>query len=246
MAKILVIDNNIDLSSHGCADIERCLVEANGRKPLADFSVEVCRGPEQKYDPDWTQYSGVVISGSKTRIAETHDWVIQQMNFIKGLFEAKIPTFGICYGEQIIMRALFGDSFVGRSPIGEFGLIKVISHPEVNASPYFKGLPESYYSFCYHYDHVERLGEGFRLLGHSELCGIHAYDHLTAPMWGVQYHPEKNLQECLQSIKEIQNSDSSVNISNDAATENLYNSAVGDTLFTNFVEQVGIYVGKQG
>lgn len=245
MAKILVIDNNIDLSSHGCADIRRCLQDANSKHSLDGFDVLVRRGPEEEYDFDHSNYDGIVISGSKTRIAESHSWVKRQMEFIRNLYSAKIPTFGICYGEQLIVRALHGDEFVGRSSIGEFGLVEIESDPKSEASPFFRGLPRKYYSFCYHYDQVEKLTSDYVLLGSTPECAIHAYEHKEAPMWGVQYHPEKNLEECIKSIVEIQNSDHSVKISNAAATENLYNPEVGDTLFSNFLEQVGLHLGKQ-
>ncbi len=245
MGKILVIDNNIDLRSHGCADIERCLIEANANHGIRDFESLVRRGPEMEYDFDHNLCAGVVISGSKTRIEETHDWVTAQMNFIKNLYAAKIPTFGLCYGEQLIVRALEGDDYVGRSPIGEFGLVEITALPEANSSRLFKGLPTNYYSFCYHYDHVEKLTIDYRLLSSSDLCEIHAYEHKKAPMWGVQYHPEKNLEECKGSIEEILESDPSAKISNGAAMESLYNQAIGDTLFSNFIEQVGIYLGQK-
>lgn len=245
MGKILVIDNNIDPHSHGCADILRCLEDANKNHSIKDFEPIVRRGPEQEYDFDHNLYSGVVISGSKTRIEESHDWVMAQMDFIKNLFSAKIPTFGLCYGEQLIVRALEGDEFVGRSKIGEFGLVEIEAVPDATASRLFKNLPKKYYSFCHHYDQVEKLSDDYVLLGSSQQCLIHAYEHKKAPMWGVQYHPEKNLEECKKSIDEIQESDSSVQISNDDATDSLYNPLVGDTLFSNFLEQVGIYLGQK-
>ncbi len=127
MKQILVIDNNIDPNSHGCADIVRSLRSAVD--PRENLEVVVRRGPEQKYSSDLQSIAGVVISGSKTRVLENAPWIDAQMNLVRKLRTQKIPTFGICYGEQIMAKAFGDDSHVRTAPTCEFGFVKIACTP---------------------------------------------------------------------------------------------------------------------
>ena len=103
-------------------------------------------------------------------------------------------------------------------------------------SPLLKGLPEKFHSFEYHQDEVRSLPEGFRLTATSQNCPIQAFDLENAPMWGIQFHPERGMEQGKRSIsnairdhKKVMNADRS---------EELFDRRVGETIFRNFMRLV--------
>lgn len=51
---------------------------------------------------------GWLITGSRHGVYEDHPWIDPLMNFIRDLAAAKRPLVGICFGHQIIAKALGG------------------------------------------------------------------------------------------------------------------------------------------
>ena len=234
MKHILVIDNHID-PPHGAPEIARCL--RLGLAPGEEIAIQTKRGPEQKYSTDTRDLMGVVISGSKTRVLENGPWINTQMEFVKTLRREKIPTLGICYGEQLMAKAFGGDTHVRTAPTCEFGFVKVKRTLQGKSSAIFSGLPEEFHSFCYHYDEVQKLPKGFVLTAFSDACEVHALELDDAPMWGVQFHPEKDLAECRQSMAHIQKLDPKVPLLNAKAAESLFDPGVAQAIFKNFVKE---------
>lgn len=231
MRKILVIDNNID-PPHGCADIVRSLREADTQKR---FTLEVRRGPEQHYAKDPSSFAAVVISGSKTSALDTSPWVKAQLNFLQRLQDLAVPTFGICYGQQLMAKAFGGESSVRKAPLSEFGFVELRKTRHGQNSALLKDLPDSFYSFCYHYDEVEKVPPGFANLLSSEACAVHMIGHDERPMWGVQFHPERDVSESQMSLRKITQQDPNVQPLGLGREQELYDPQVARILFTNFL-----------
>lgn len=231
MRKILVIDNNID-PPHGCADIVRSLHEADANK---QFTFEVHRGPEEHYPKDPRSFAAVVISGSKTSALDTSRWVKAQLNFLQRLQDASVPTFGICYGQQLMAKAFGGESYVRKAPVSEFGFVELRKTILGQNSALLRNLPNSFYSFCYHYDEVEKVPPGFANLLSSEACAVHMIGHEERPMWGVQFHPERDVSESRVSLQKITQQDPEVQPLGLGREHELYDPLVARALFTNFL-----------
>lgn len=242
MKRILVIDNHID-PPDGSPELTRNLrqVFAAGE----DIPVKTERGPEVTYSLDTEDLLGVVISGSKTCALDSAPWIDTQMEFVRKLRQARVPTLGICYGEQLMARAFGGVSHVRTAPTCEFGFVRLKRTPEGEGegSAILAGLPREFYSFCYHYDEVQKLPAGFVLTAFSDDCAIHCIEAEDAPMWGVQFHPEKDLGECRKSMAHIQKADPKVPLLNAAEAEKLYDPGVARTIFANFLKAVRKYRG---
>lgn len=231
MKKILIIDNTFD-PPHGCPEIQALVRKA--AEGMGPVEITAVRAPEGKIPTDLESFDGVVLSGSKTRIEETAPWIEAEMSAIRKLHEKKIPAFGICYGEQLIARTLGAKTGVALK--NEFGWAEV----EVKeSSQIFEGLPKKFYSFEYHSDEVMALPPNFKLTASSVDCPVQAYEVQDAPMWGVQFHPERGLQGGEQSLERRtkQNNPNDRLINRDKGAQ-LFNPNVGETIFRNFLKRV--------
>jgi GMP synthase (glutamine-hydrolysing) len=95
------------------------------------------------------------------------------------------PVLGICYGLQLIVHSLGG--VVRRATKREYGRTQL---QIVGGSPLFHGLPEKFWIWMSHSDHVESLPEGFKVLGSTESSPYAAVVSLDQRLYGVQFHPE--------------------------------------------------------
>lgn len=232
MKKILVIDNTFD-PPHGSPEICRLLEE--GTKDFGAAQVVAVRGPESQIPKDLTQFSGAVLSGSKTRINENAPWIDLEIEAIRELHRLKIPTLGICYGEQLIARALGGEEFTGVAKQPEHGWqeIKV-----TGTSPILADLPPKFHSFEFHSDEVFRLPKGFKVTASSGECNVQAFDVEDAPMWGLQFHPERGLDAGNRSLERRLAATPGIRVLNHDQSARLFDPKVATTIFRNFLRHV--------
>ncbi len=101
------------------------------------------------------------------------------------LFDAGVPTFGICYGFQAMARALGGD--VARTGLSEFGRTEAtIAEPGILLAE----LPAALRVWMSHGDSVVAAPAGFRSLAGTPGAPIAAFENADRGLAGVQWHPE--------------------------------------------------------
>ena len=235
MKKILIVDNTFD-PPHGCPEI-RAHLEENA-KEFGSIEVASARAPESQLPADLTGIDGVVISGSRTRILENAPWIEKEMAMIRELYAKKIPTFGICYGEQLIAKTLAGEQYVAVAKQSEHGFVEMQMSPEAAKSPLFSGLKEKFYTYEWHSDEVLPLPKGFRTLAQSTDCAVQAFEVEGAPMWGVQFHPERGLEGGKQSLDRKIARNENQKIFNREIADKVFDPSVAKSMFTNFLKQV--------
>ncbi len=131
---------------------------------------------------------GVIISGSP-RDAWNEDPVnLRLCEVILHCRDHGIPLLGVCYGHQVLGRALGG--VVARHPGGfELGNTPVTLTPVGRMSPLFRDLPLDFDVISSHADAVLEMPPGAELTVRgtfTENQGFHWRDLLH----GVQFHPE--------------------------------------------------------
>lgn len=135
--------------------------------------------------PDAPGTAAFVITGSSANVPHREPWMLRCEAWLRDVVRAGTPTFGICFGHQILAQALGGE--VIRNPRGrEIGRIRVQRRAD---DVIFDGLPSSFETHATHVDTVGTLPEGARSLAFTELDD-HQVIRFTNTCYGVQFHPE--------------------------------------------------------
>jgi GMP synthase (glutamine-hydrolysing) len=102
------------------------------------------------------------------------------------LFEAGVPTFGICYGFQAMAQALGGE--VRNTGLSEFGATQLSVSGD--GGVLLAGLPSSQQVWMSHGDAVFSAPAGFVTTAASEGAPVAAFEDVSRRLAGVQFHPE--------------------------------------------------------
>jgi GMP synthase (glutamine-hydrolysing) len=102
------------------------------------------------------------------------------------LFDAGVPTFGICYGFQAMALALGGE--VRRTGLSEFGPTALSVDPD--AGVVLAGLPATQQVWMSHGDAVFAPPPGFRTTASTDGAPVAAFEDAARGLAGVQFHPE--------------------------------------------------------
>jgi GMP synthase (glutamine-hydrolysing) len=101
------------------------------------------------------------------------------------LFAAGVPTFGICYGHQVMAQTLGGT--VERTGLAEYGATALtVGDPGV----LFDELPEQQQVWMSHGDTVTGAPPGFRVTAATPAAPVAAFEDASRGLYGVQFHPE--------------------------------------------------------
>ncbi|HLT15253.1 MAG TPA: glutamine-hydrolyzing GMP synthase [Acidimicrobiales bacterium] len=114
------------------------------------------------------------------------------------LFEAGVPTFGICYGFQAMAQALGGT--VERTGRAEYG--RTTLQVTGADSTLFHGLPREQTVWMSHGDAVSEAPEGFVVTARTAGAAVAAFEHPGRRHAGVQFHPEVLHTEHGQAVLE--------------------------------------------
>jgi GMP synthase (glutamine-hydrolysing) len=101
------------------------------------------------------------------------------------LFSAGVPTFGICYGHQVMASALGGT--VAKTGIAEYGSTRLrVAAPGV----LFAELPIEQLVWMSHGDSVVEAPIGFAVTAATASTPVAGFEDPQRGLYGVQFHPE--------------------------------------------------------
>ncbi|MGD9217635.1 MAG: glutamine amidotransferase [Desulfobacteraceae bacterium] len=165
-------------------DVELAVVDAEHGAPLP--KEEAC--------------AGVIITGSHAMVTDNVSWSVKLEKWLALLLEAQIPIFGICYGHQLLART--GGGEVGFHPRGkEIGTVSIESLPACANDPVFQALPKTFLAHVTHLQTVLKLPKAAIRLAANAHEPNHAF-RLGQCAWGVQFHPEYNVDIMRSYIEE--------------------------------------------
>jgi GMP synthase (glutamine-hydrolysing) len=129
---------------------------------------------------------GVVLSGSHAMLSR-QTTVARFAREIEAVQNTSTPLLGICFGHQLLGIA-FGSRVARAAAVTErYTDTEVLTHDAL-----FDGLQRRISVYESHYEVVDSVPEGFKLIARSGTCAIAAIKHAKAPVYGIQFHPEKN------------------------------------------------------
>ncbi len=114
------------------------------------------------------------------------------LTLLRAAIERNMPVLGVCLGLQAIGEVL--GASVTHAPRQMHGKV---SHIEHNGSGIFAGLPSPLVATRYHSLCLETatIPESLIVTAHSEDGVVQGIAHRSAPVYGVQFHPESVLSE---------------------------------------------------
>ncbi|MEJ0087888.1 MAG: type 1 glutamine amidotransferase [Pseudomonadota bacterium] len=204
MARILIIDGNTaetrakHVSVGGTASGDGYAATLKRLRPGIECDIVHPADGEPKLPAGVTlgDYAGAAITGSALNIYSLEPAVERQIDLVKAVFAAGVPTFGSCWGLQVGVTAAGGS--VVRNPRGrEFGFGRRITLTSPGRDhAMFQGKPEVFEACTVHVDTVDSLPAGSTPLAHNDM-GLQAAEirHKHGVFWGVQYHPEYSCAE---------------------------------------------------
>jgi GMP synthase (glutamine-hydrolysing) len=113
----------------------------------------------------------------------------QLMDLLGAVVEVGHPTFGSCFGYQLLVQTL-GGRVVYDAEHGEVGAFELELTAEGRSDPLFGGLPDRFIAQMRHLDRAVEVPAGVRNLARSELCPYQALRVEGARIWATQFHPE--------------------------------------------------------
>jgi GMP synthase (glutamine-hydrolysing) len=159
--------------------------------------VNAADGEKVPRGKSFSDYAGMVISGSSLRAFESSDEVQNQIDLLVDFAKAGKPILGSCWGLQIAAIAAGGK--VGPNVNGQELSVarKIHLTSEGSKHPFMQGKPIFYDAPCIHYDEVTELPKTATLLcgnKHSAVQGA-IIPIENSEVWGVQYHPEFDVRQ---------------------------------------------------
>ena len=160
---------------------------------LAELGADVTVERNDVADPARvSEWDAVLISPGPGAPADAGS----SIDFVLAAEAARVPLVGGCLGHQAIAEAFGG--VVSHADELMHGKTSRVRH---DGSALFAGLPEEFTATRYHSLAVEdasvpaSLRVTARTASPDETGVIMALEHVSAPIWGVQYHPESILTE---------------------------------------------------
>ena len=173
----------VDFGAQYAQLIARRVREANVYSEIVPSSITAAQVREK--NP-----SAIILSGGPSSV-----YAENAPAFDAAILELGIPTFGICYGFQVMAAALGG--VVSQTGKSEFG------RTEANISTttkLFAKLPATQKVWMSHGDAVTTAPAGFSICATTTDTPIAAFENESAQLAGVQFHPEVLHSEYGQAI----------------------------------------------
>lgn len=233
--KVLIIDNTIDLDSWGSSELRKLAALA------PDATIHTRRAPHGDLPFSPRGYDRVIVSGSKTSAMEDAPWIEELHRFVARTLDESIPYLGVCYGHQTLARVVSGNTGVGqghqvcrKAATPEIGWTKI---EVVGETTLFKGLSKEFYSFSRHYEEVNQLPSSLKTIARSQDCDVQAVQLGSKPVYGIQFHPERDVVSAEKTFAAFKKSRQTKNdpLLHSGQSKKYFDPSVGESIFKNFL-----------
>jgi len=219
----------------------------NTKKNLGDFadwiknftnsnnlSIEVIDILNNDKLPQIKDSFGVIITGSHSMVTDNLHWSVNIEQWIREAINHPIYILGICYGHQLIAKALGG--YVDNNPKGkEIGTVTIFSNERIKKDPLFKDTFQNFKAHVTHMQSVLTLPKGAKSLAlnpHDENQIVRFSEYI----WGVQFHPEFDENIMKEYIKEQKIQLQTLGFDMDELLTNVDKTDYANTLIDRFAQ----------
>lgn len=186
LPKILILDYSLDKSE--TALVKRWL---SAKGEISSLFIDTEESVPDSLIEE--RYTHVIHTGSALSITEQAPFTEKIIAYIRHLADNCIPQMGICYGHQLLCRALAGIEAVRKSPRGyEVGWQAVRFYENAVKIP---GVGKQETVWQSHFDEVIGLPEGSEIVATNEHTEIQAFINTKSALFGTQFHPEFDREE---------------------------------------------------
>ncbi len=135
-------------------------------------------------------YDALFIGGAGEYSATNdYNWTPGMLELVREAHLEKFPTFGSCWGHQIMARALGGEVIHDPS-LAEMGCHPVMLTEAGKEDRLFGDYPERFLANMGHHDRIITLPPGGVELAVSETQSYEAFCMADSPMYATQFHSE--------------------------------------------------------
>lgn len=133
-------------------------------------------------------YDGVLVSPGPGSPSDAG----ASLDVIRAAYRAELPLLGVCLGHQALGEVFGG--VVRHAPELIHGQTSLVHH---DGDGLFAGIPTPFRATRYHSLAIaaETVPAELRVTARTSDGIVMAVEHRTAPLWGVQFHPEGVLTE---------------------------------------------------
>ena len=143
------------------------------------------------------EVDGYIVSGSRFSVNDDDGWIHSLINFIKELKQEKIPTVGICFGHQLIAKALGGTVEKSDSGWGVGCKQFQIKEPR----QWMGRIQRRLVVPAFHQEQITRLPFEAQGIASADYCGNFLIE-FSSKMLGIQGHPEFEKEYISALLKE--------------------------------------------
>lgn len=145
---------------------------------------------------------GAIIGGSLWAPFENVPGLVEFRRVLDDVKERNLPLLGVCFGAQLLAHH-FGGEVVREQDRNELGTFIVRMTDDAGGDPIFAGLPREFDVQQAHRDRIEKLPDGAVLLASSTRCPVQAFVMPGSPVYGVQFHPERSVEDLEWGLRNL-------------------------------------------
>ncbi|MEM7267817.1 MAG: type 1 glutamine amidotransferase [Pseudomonadota bacterium] len=200
MAKVLVVEGNTPELALGAQKRMGSTAAQRYAAALREISPELEVDFAAPYFEDhdldaieMEEFDGMAVTGSGVMWSAADEQAAPFWRLYEKAFASKTPVFGSCWGMQNAAVVLGGETDAGPNGV-EAGFARAV---EPSDHPLHQGRRDRFDVICMHRDNVTRAPEGAVVTATNDHTAIQAfaYDNDGESFWGVQYHPESDLND---------------------------------------------------
>ena len=167
---------------------QECFIERCRIAPEQLHSINL---PERVPTPDILyDVDALMIGGAgEFSATQTYSWMPPLLDLVRVATENSLPTFGSCWGHQIIARAL-GGTVIHDPEHAEMGCHWVELTEAGRRDELFGQFPQRFRTNMGHHDRVTHLPDSAIELARSDSQPNQAFRIAGKPVYGTQFHSE--------------------------------------------------------